>query len=86
MIYILSTKDSVDGEFSRVKDKLKLYLTRHSADAEDLLEVHDSQSFCTFGEKYLAKPGPQSGIERRTFHDLKPATVAMRRDEVHVFK
>ena len=73
----------MDGEFSRVKVKLKLYLHRHSSDSHDLIEVHDSQSFCQFGEKFLSKPGSRSGIEKRAFHDLKPATVALRRNEVN---
>ena len=78
-------KDRADGEISRAKDKLKLHLIRQSADSDDWIEVKDSQSFCKFGEKYLAKPGPRSGIEKRLFYDLNKATVALQRDEVLEF-
>ena len=63
-------QDQADGEFSRVKDKLKIHLQRHQAN-EDYLEVTDSASYAEFGRQFLEKPGSRSGIERRTFHDLK---------------
>ena len=46
-------------------------------------EVNSSETFCRFGRKYLERPGPRSGIERRTFYDLKTETIADRTNEVH---
>jgi hypothetical protein len=60
-----------------------MYLQRHSAESADIIDVHNSQSFCHFGDKFLSKPGDRSGIEKRTFSDVKPETVACRRNQVN---
>lgn len=74
----------MDGEFSRVKDKLYIHLKRHDSEADDYEEVVDSPTFGRFGKKYLAKPSKQSGIEKRTFVDLKKEDIEEREDEVNI--
>ena len=64
-----------------MKDKLRIHLTRHKIDHE-YIEVVDSASFCEFGVKYLEKPGPRAGIEKRTFFDLKDEEIKQRSEEV----
>ena len=44
----------------------------------------DSASFCEFGEKYLEKPGPRAGIEKRTFFDLKDEIIKQRTEDVMI--
>ena len=34
------------------------------------------------GDEYLVTPGPRSGIERRSFHDLQDEEIKARADEV----
>ena len=45
----------------------------------------DSASFCEFGAKYLEKPGPRAGIEKRTFFDLKDEIIKERNENVMKF-
>lgn len=61
-----------------MKDKLLLHLQRCIEEEE----VSDSATFSKFGKKYMEQPGPKSGIERRTFYDLKKETIKERTDEV----
>jgi hypothetical protein len=75
--------DWADGEFSRMKDALLLHLHR-SMEAENYKEVVDSATFCDFGRTNLVKPGPRSGMEKRTFHDLKTETIKERSEEVSI--
>ena len=42
----------------------------------------DSQTFNRFGKKYLSNPSKQSGIEKRTFYDLKKEEIEVRENEV----
>ena len=58
-------------------------MTRHRLDSE-YIEVLDSASFCEFGAKYLEKPGPRAGIEKRTFFDLKDEIIKQRTEEVMI--
>ena len=51
--------------------------------AENTIEVVSSSTFCQFGDEYLVTPGPRSGIERRTFHDLKDEDIKARSEEVN---
>ena len=62
-----------------------VHLHRHSMD-EDYIEVVDSCTFCQFARKYLVKPGPKSGIERRTFYDMDDSAVQGHRDKVSIIK
>ena len=79
-------KDRVDGEFSRFKDALTLHLNRHNNDAEDYIEVKNSETFVLFGEQKLSGPGPKSGISERKFYDLKKSEVDDRKSEKPDFK
>lgn len=63
-----------------MKTKLRMHKTRYQA--ENTIEVVDSSTFCAFGDEYLVTPGPRSGIERRTFHDLKDVDIKARSGEV----
>ena len=81
--YIKCFQDWADGEFSRAKDKLRMHVTRHQA-GDDYVEVTDSSTFSKFGKQFLEKPGPRSGIERRTFHDLKDEDIKKRTQEVEI--
>lgn len=81
---LILKKDWADGEFARIKDKLRMHLTRHKNDS-NYIEVKDSASFCEFGVKYLEKPGPRASIEKRTFYDLKDEIIKERKDEVRIF-
>ena len=65
-----------------MKTKLRMHKTRHQRGE---LEVLDSASFCVFGEKYLATPGPRSGIEKRTFHELRDEDIKARAEEVCLY-
>ena len=71
----------MDGEFSRVKDKYQIHLTRHIQD-DQYIEVKDSETFCDFGNLSMAKPGPKSGIEKRTFANLDGEIIQKRSREV----
>ena len=53
-------------------------------EAENYKEVVDSATCCDFGWTNLVKPGPRSGMEKRTFHDLKPETIKERSEEVSI--
>ena len=79
-------KDRVDGEFSIYKDALTIHLQRHNAEDPAHFEVVDSETFARFGEKYLAKPGPKSAIEKRMFFDLKAEVMRERIAEKPSFK
>ena len=85
MQYIL-IQDRVDGEFSRYKDCLTFHMEKHNAELPDYIEVLNSETFVKFGEKYLSKPGPKSGIEMRKFFDLKENIVKDRIDAKPSFK
>ena len=63
-----------------MKTKLRMHRTRYQA--ENTIEVVDSSTFCKFGDEYLVTPGPRSGIERRSFHDLQDEEIKARADEV----
>ena len=58
-----------------------MHLQRHLA-GDDYIEVKDSASYVKFGEKFLIKPGERSGIECRTFYDLKDDDIKLRSQEV----
>ena len=58
-----------------------MHKTRYQA--ENTIEVVSSSTFCQFGDEYLVTPGPRSGIERRTFHDLKDKDIKARSEEVN---
>ena len=51
-------------------------------EAENYKEVVDSATFCDFGRTNLVKPGPRSGMEKRTFHDLQMETIMERTDGI----
>ena len=65
-----------------MKDALEMHLRRHSMEDNEYFEILDSLTFVEYGRSHLAQPGPRSGIERRTFHDLKKETIKERTDEV----
>ena len=83
IISLLSFQDWADGEFSRMKDMLALHLHRHSMEDEGYFEVQDSATFCQYAKKNMETPGPKSGIERRTFYDMKDETIKARSAEVN---
>ena len=60
-----------------------MHKTRHQGGE---FEVVDSSSFCEFGKKYLSTPGPRSGINSRTFHDLQDEEIRARAEEVIITK
>ena len=62
-----------------MKTKLRLHRTRHEGGE---IEVVDSTTFCKFGERFLATPGPRSGIEKRTFKELRDEDIKARAEEV----
>ena len=64
-----------------MKDKYRIHVNRHIRDG-DSIDVIDSCSFCEFGEKYLATPGPRANIEKRTFFDLPSEVIKQRAEEV----
>ena len=74
-------QSSADGEFSRVKDKHTVYLTRH-IDDDTYTDIKDSHSFCEFGNKTMAAPGHRSGIEKRHFLSLSNESIQLRSSEV----
>ena len=63
-----------------MKTKLRMHRTRYQA--ENTIEVVDSLTICEFGDEYLVTPGPRSGIERRSFHNLQDKDIKARADEV----
>ena len=72
-----------DGEFSRVKDKYQLHLTRQTENAS-YVELKDSLTFTEFGNQTMAKPGPRSGIKERIFYNLTEEDIKARTSEVIV--
>ena len=58
------------------------HLHRHDMEDSQYQDLLDSLSVAEYGKQRMSQPGPRSGIERRTFHDLRPETIKERRDEV----
>ena len=73
ILHYPSKQDVSDGEFSRVKTKLK-QVTKQSSEA-DFKEVLHSKAFVQFGEKHLSTPGARAGLSARMFSDLDPTEV-----------
>ena len=68
-----------------MKDRYEEHLHRSDMNAENYRDVVDSASFCEFGKATLSKPGPRSGIERRTFYNLPNEIIKLRKQEVRFF-
>ena len=79
LIYFIQSV--ADGEFSQVKDKYNIHLTRREQ-GEDYLEVKDSVNFSKFGNENMHTPGPRAKIERRQFFHLDDKCILDRAAEV----
>jgi hypothetical protein len=81
LISVIS-KDSADGEFSRLKTRLMLHLKRHDKEVPGYIFVKDSESLQRFGQQQMSAPGAKAKLDTREFIQVKPEEVMQRKAEV----